>query len=149
LPDLADINFAAMLIDGTTLVIPSSVTAHTRDGSLVITRGELDAAQNPPQYRLSCWRQMVAVDAPQGVPNTDGAAAAGPQAAVSGLVDLNHATVSELETLPGIGPKLAGRIVEYRMRAPFHTVDDVANVSGIGPKRLEAIRPFVTVHASD
>ena len=62
------------------------------------------------------------------------------------LIDLNTATAQELETLPGIGPVMAGRIVTHRdTNGPFASVDDIQNVPGIGPKTLESIRPLVTV----
>ncbi|MCS7206601.1 MAG: helix-hairpin-helix domain-containing protein [Dehalococcoidia bacterium] len=62
------------------------------------------------------------------------------------LLDLNTADASALEALPGIGPVLAQRIVEYRMRyGPFAQVEDLLKVQGIGPKILERIRPLVTV----
>jgi len=57
-------------------------------------------------------------------------------------LDLNAATEAELMTLPGIGPELARRIVEGR---PFRSVDDLARVKGIGPKKLEVVRPLVLV----
>ena len=47
--------------------------------------------------------------------------------------------------LPGIGPKMAQRIVDERRKAPFKTVDDLRRVSGIGPKTLERLRPFIPV----
>lgn len=62
------------------------------------------------------------------------------------LVDLNSATHAELCTLPGIGPKLAQSIVDYRENnGPFGTVDDICQVSGIGTKKMESIREFVLV----
>ena len=62
------------------------------------------------------------------------------------LVDLNSATSRELETLPGIGPAMAGRIIAHReANGPFASIDDVENVPGIGPKTLESIRAMVTV----
>lgn len=61
-----------------------------------------------------------------------------------GLVDVNTATLAQLEALPGIGPALAQRIVEHR---PYRSVDDLLEVSGIGPATLEKIRPLVTVSA--
>ena len=61
-------------------------------------------------------------------------------------VDINAATASELQALSGIGPVLAGRIVDYRERyGPFRTVDDLQEVRGIGPRTLEDLAPYVTV----
>jgi competence protein ComEA len=67
------------------------------------------------------------------------------KAGAKGLVHMNEATAAELRTLPGIGPKLAERILDARARQPFRSVDDLRRVSGIGPKTLERLRPLVTV----
>lgn len=61
------------------------------------------------------------------------------------LINLNTATSAELDQLPGIGPVLAARIVAEREKKPFTKVDDLRRVSGIGAKKLDALRPFVTV----
>jgi competence protein ComEA len=64
----------------------------------------------------------------------------------SQLVNVNTATLDQLESLPGIGPALGQRILDYRQQhGPFASVDDLVNVSGIGAKRLEDLRPVVTV----
>jgi competence protein ComEA len=61
-------------------------------------------------------------------------------------IDLNRASAEELEQLPGIGPVLAARIVELRrQRGRFQSVEELLDVHGIGPKRLEQIRPYVVV----
>jgi competence protein ComEA len=60
-------------------------------------------------------------------------------------LDLNRASAADLELLDGIGPKISEAIVEERARSPFATVEDLVRVRGIGPARLEAVRPFVTV----
>jgi len=63
-----------------------------------------------------------------------------------GLLDLNRAGLVELETLPGIGPALAQRIVEHRARVGrFGTLEDLLEVSGIGPATLERLRPLARV----
>lgn len=59
---------------------------------------------------------------------------------------LNVAGETELKTLPGIGPVLARRIVAHRMRdGPYHRLEDLLRVEGIGPKLLERLRPLVIV----
>lgn len=61
-------------------------------------------------------------------------------------IDLNSASAIELETLPRIGPALAGRIVAHRSaNGPFATVDHLVGVKGIGPRTLERLRPYVAV----
>jgi competence protein ComEA len=62
-------------------------------------------------------------------------------------IDINQATWQELQQLPGIGPKIAQRILDERAKSPFQSVDDLRRVSGIGPRILERLRPFVTVPA--
>ena len=61
-------------------------------------------------------------------------------------MDLNTATQSELETLPGIGAVTAENIIQYRTEHDgFSSVEELSNVSGIGGKTLEALREYVTV----
>ena len=61
-------------------------------------------------------------------------------------LDLNAASQAELERLPGIGPSLARRIIEYRGRhGPFASVDSLGGVWGIGPRSLERLRSLLTV----
>ncbi|MEO0073054.1 MAG: ComEA family DNA-binding protein [candidate division WOR-3 bacterium] len=66
-----------------------------------------------------------------------------------GLLDLNHASARQLEALPGIGPVLSQRIVEYRLsHGRFREVSDLLRVTGIGPKRFALIKQLVTVGSS-
>jgi competence protein ComEA len=63
-----------------------------------------------------------------------------------GPLNLNTATAAELETLPGIGPSLAQRIVDYRTEhGPFDSIEAVTDVPGIGEGKFEAIKDLITV----
>lgn len=64
----------------------------------------------------------------------------------SAPIDLNGATATQLDGLPGVGPATASAIVSYRnSHGPFTNVDELAEVRGIGPAKLETIRPLVRV----
>ena len=85
-------------------------------------------------------KQGQVVVPPPGEGGTSGPASAG------GLVNVNTASESELETLPGVGPVLGAAIIAYRTEhGPFPTIDALDDVSGIGPATLENLRPLVTV----
>ena len=65
----------------------------------------------------------------------------------SGKVNINTATVAQLETLPGIGPSKAAAIFSFRQEnGPFRAVDDLAQVSGIGPKTVESLTEHITLY---
>lgn len=85
----------------------------------------------------------VASVAPSRTPRSAPQAAA---AATQFPINLNTATAEQLEAIPGIGPVLAHRIIEYRQtRGRFQSVDELLEVRGIGSKRLENMRPYVVV----
>lgn len=64
----------------------------------------------------------------------------------SNLININTASQKELEELPGIGPTLSQRIIEYREKnGYFQTIEDIKKVSGIGDKKFEAIKDLITV----
>jgi competence protein ComEA len=110
---LAAINLAARLVDGQQIVVPQAV---------------------------------VAAAAGAGTPGGGAAAAAdaAPGGPPSAPISLGSATPEQLETLDGVGPATAQKIVAYRTEhGGFRSVDDLANVPGIGPKKLAAIRPHV------
>ncbi len=107
--------------------------------------------QDESHYHIPALGEFPAVSAPESTSAASSSVRAPSQRdspSVS-LIDLNTATGQELETLPGIGPVMAERIISYReVNGPFASVDDIENVPRIGPKTLESIRPLVTVAGS-
>ena len=66
--------------------------------------------------------------------------------AASGIININRATAKELDKLPGIGPVIAGRIVEYRrVNGFFQSIDDLKKVQGIGASTLEKFKSKIRV----
>ena len=75
-------------------------------------------------------------------------AAKAPTAAAGSAINLNTATVAQLETLPGVGKATAERILEYRQKnGGFKKVEDLMNVRGIGEKSFLKMKPLIMVAA--
>lgn len=95
-----------------------------------------------PEVGESAGPEVVSVIAGAG----GGGRAGGGGARAGAPLNVNTADAASLEELPGIGPALAAAIVEHRRQSgPFTTVDELVEVSGIGPAKLEQIRPLATV----
>lgn len=102
--DLAAVNLAAPLVDGTQVVVPARVS-NTASPSGVLP----------------------------------------PSPAAVAKVSLGAATAEQLDTLPGIGPVTAQKIIDWRTaHGPFRSVDALDDVPGIGPARIEQLRDLVT-----
>ena len=75
-----------------------------------------------------------------------GPAMAAGKPAPTAKVNINTASIEQLTTLPGVGPKLAARIVEYRQKSgTFRSAQELLNVRGIGEKNLVKIEPWLSV----
>ena len=78
------------------------------------------------------------------VQSRDQATAAAPQP--QPLINLNTANAAELEKLPGVGPAMAARILEYRQKnGSFKKIEELMNVKGIGEKTFLKLKPLITV----
>jgi len=79
----------------------------------------------------------------------EAAKAAPEKAALSGKINVNSATVEQLEMLPRIGTKTAQSIIEYRTQnGPFKRVEDLTNVKGIGEKTLEELKSYIILEGN-
>lgn len=121
--NVESINLAALLVDGQQLTIPyrageePSVSSSTssEDDNSLVLPG----AEQTPE--------------PAENGNTE-------------LININTASLEELDSLPGIGPTIAQRIIDYRdENGPFQTIEDILNVSGIGPSTFDNIKDLITV----
>jgi len=63
-------------------------------------------------------------------------------------VDVNRASLEELKAIPGVGPSYAQHIIDERAKKPFEKVEDLTRVPGIKERKLESLRPYVTVSKS-
>jgi competence protein ComEA len=116
--DLDRLNLAEPLVDGSRVYVPRV--------------GELD----PPPVLVPSG----------GTGAATGEGAGGAAEDVAGPVDLNRATVDELDELPGVGPATAEAILAHReANGPFASVDELLDVRGIGEAKLAALRDLVTV----
>ena len=103
------------------------------------------------QYKLSVFKGIAAILLVlcSVLPAMAESAAVEKPAAGAGmqkLVNINTADAAELMTLPGIGPKTADSIIDYRSNVgSFASVDDLMKVKGIGAKKLEKLRPYLTL----
>ena len=112
------INLAALLEDGQQLNIPYKSGEEPTPGSISEDPLELPNDEEP-----------VSTEAPDVE-----------------LININTASLEELDSLPGIGPTIAQRIIDYRdENGPFNTIEDIQNVSGIGPSTFDEIKDLITV----
>jgi competence protein ComEA len=133
------------------VVRPGLVTLPTgsRVAAAIEAAGGLVPEADPASVNLAA----VVTDGEQVVVGAPGAAAAGgadpepaaSSAAPAGRLNLNTASASELDALPGVGPVLAQRIVDHRKQGPFTSVDQLDDVPGIGPARAAELAELVAV----
>jgi competence protein ComEA len=102
-------------------------------------RADQEAAEQRPVLRLSRETPRRSDSPPRGSSTKE--------ASLSIPIDINRAPLTELQRLPGVGPKMSQKIVDEREKSPFKSIDDLRRVHGIGPKTLERLRPHVIVNA--
>jgi competence protein ComEA len=111
-------------------------------------RADLDAVNLAA--KLEDGRQVLVpvrgASVASAAPGTAAASAPGGTAAPAQPINLNTATVEQLDTLDGVGPGIAQRILDFReQHGGFRSVEQLGEVPGIGPKRLATLRPLVTL----
>lgn len=127
--DLVAVNLAAPLSDGEEIAVPPK-------GAVFSASSPERRASGPSRKRSAKLGPRRRRRGPSFAPD-DGPAQ---------LVDLNVADENELEALPGIGPALAARIVEFReANGPFASLDDLLDVGGMTQRKLDALEPYASL----
>lgn len=121
--DLQSLNLAAPIEDGSKIVV-TPLSSRSAAGS--------QSARTSRNDRPSSWQSSSGVEKLRNPGD--------------GVVHINSADANELQRLPGVGPATAQSIIEYRDKVGrFSTVDQLDDVKGIGPKKLQKMRPFLAL----
>ena len=136
LADLSHVNLAQLLVDGDQVTIPTLLST---SAPLPPTTTSAPAATSEPAVTLAAT-PASGPGTPTFVPSST-ATATGSQ-----KVNINTASVTELDTLPGIGPAIAQRIIDYRTaHGLFNKIEDLMNVKGIGPAIFDKLKDLIIV----
>ena len=132
--DITDVNLAYVVKDGMKVRIPSNDDENLKKNN----RGEEGAEEEKSQIE-SAKNEYITQDSGKGVIVSDEGSDTS-----SSIININTATQTELEELPGIGPSLASRIVEHRNKnGKFKTIEDIKNVTGIGDSKFAKIKDLI------
>lgn len=124
--DTDQLNLARLLVDGEQVRVPR-------------------VGEDASQWAAGAGSTTASGTGSGGAGSAGGSPGSSGGGAATGLININTAGASELETLPGIGPATAQKIVDFReSNGPFSSVDDLLDVPGIGDAKLEAVRDLVT-----
>ena len=134
LPDGSRVGDAIAAAGGYAPAVDIAAASHTLNLAARLTDGQ--------QIHVPALGETAAPLATAGGGGGGGGASPAP---AGGLVDINHATADELDTLPGVGPVTAQKIIDARTAAPFTSVDELQSRGVVGASTFEKLRDLITV----
>lgn len=156
--DLEDLNLAAKLVDGTQLFVPSKAPMNqARSSGKPAVKSPRPTIVKPSiKAPIAAYRanpKPEAVYSARPDPVTSEQVETRPNAAppknvelAPSSININTASATELDRLPGVGPVTAAKIIDYRKQhGGFSSIDELLAVKGIGPKKLEAMRKYCRI----
>jgi competence protein ComEA len=133
--DIQSLNLASKIEDGSRIFIPSTQSSTASATSVV-----------PPQTAAATASTAMPVASGSKSKSTKASGGTKLHAPGDGVVHINTADANELQRLPGVGPSTAQAILDYRTQiGKFSSPEQLDDVKGIGPKKLEKMRPFVAL----
>jgi competence protein ComEA len=123
---------------GDAILAAGGLTAEANGGLI----NQAEKLRDGVHVRIPTLGEAAAPPVTGRLAESDAGAAAGGAFASGGRVNLNSASLAQLDSLPGIGPAKAQAIIDHR---PFTSVDDITRVPGIGPSTLNQLRDLITV----
>ena len=124
-------------------VVPAASSATLTESEIPVSSGEVVSSAQV-EVPVTSVEEEAETSTPLPDSQTE---SSGPQEVlVENGINLNTATLEELDLLPGVGPAIAQRIVEYReANDGFYDIEEILDVSGIGEKTFEKLKPYITV----
>lgn len=127
-----------------------TIGSHSRLIDVIDAAGGLTSGADPSSLNLAARvSDGESVDIPSRIPATPVVALAldaEPDVETDGPININTATIDMLDTLPGVGPVIGQRIIDYReVQGPFPSIDALAEVDGLSQRSIDRLRPLITV----
>lgn len=135
--DTESLNLAAKIEDGSRIFIPTAQQQRQATGQAMVTTGAT-APATPDHVKINVI--------PSKSSSRSSSAGGKLRNPGDGVVRINTADITELQRLPGVGPSTAQKILDYRAQiGRFTSPEQLDDVKGIGPAKLEKMRPFVSL----
>jgi competence protein ComEA len=141
--DINKINRAAILKDGEKIEVPSLPSAKNTSAYNPTPQSQQKPKNSPPKQSSQSTNYQSSTPIPS---QTNGQQKEQLTSNQPTPISINTATQAMIETLPGVGPSLAKRIIDYREGiGGFTSINELSQVRGVGPSLLEKIRPLITL----